>query len=256
MTSAHRPTWNSAKGKANPGGERTVPSSIISAKNQPGLLQLKRRTNTQLIQKKSTNELKEELQLKENSKYSVKEDNELDYLKLKEEKELIKSKQIPKNEASDNDESSYSSKSINDELANEDIKSDLEDFDEKAKHPEFSNEEDAEDDDEELDDDKDSNEEEDEEEELMREYEKIKKEKEEQKRIKQIEEAEKIKSRTPLEILSGNPIYAQNYSLKRKWYDDTVFKNQAKDEKKPEKRFINDTVRSDFHKKFMYKTIQ
>jgi protein CWC15 len=44
------------------------------------------------------------------------------------------------------------------------------------------------------------------------------------------------------------------FGAKRRWNDDVVFKNQAKDvaEKKP-KRFINDTIRSDFHRSFLHK---
>ena len=34
-----------------------------------------------------------------------------------------------------------------------------------------------------------------------------------------------------------------------RWDDDVVFKNQARGEPKAQKRFINDTIRSDFHKK-------
>ena len=39
--------------------------------------------------------------------------------------------------------------------------------------------------------------------------------------------------------------------MKRKWYEDTVFRNQARGEPKAQRRFVNDTVRSDFHKKFL-----
>ncbi|XP_053680190.1 protein CWC15 homolog [Anopheles nili] len=64
-------------------------------------------------------------------------------------------------------------------------------------------------------------------------------------------------------ILSGNPLL--NYSasakaemkVKRRWDDDVVFKNCARSE--PEKKanqFINDSLRSDFHKKFMDKYIK
>jgi protein CWC15 len=42
--------------------------------------------------------------------------------------------------------------------------------------------------------------------------------------------------------------------MKRKWNDDVVFRNQAAKEKGGgERRFINDTVRNDFHKRFMDK---
>uniref|UniRef100_A0A182WCV9 Protein CWC15 homolog n=1 Tax=Anopheles minimus TaxID=112268 RepID=A0A182WCV9_9DIPT len=64
-------------------------------------------------------------------------------------------------------------------------------------------------------------------------------------------------------ILSGNPLL--NYSatakaemkVKRRWDDDVVFKNCARSE--PEKKsnqFVNDSLRSDFHKKFMDKYIK
>lgn len=43
-----------------------------------------------------------------------------------------------------------------------------------------------------------------------------------------------------------------------RWDDDVVFKNCAKgiDEAKRDKRFVNDTLRSEFHKKFMEKYIK
>lgn len=64
-------------------------------------------------------------------------------------------------------------------------------------------------------------------------------------------------------ILSGNPLL--NYTaapkgdakIKRRWDDDVVFKNCARSE--PDKKtpaFINDSLRSDFHKKFMEKYIK
>lgn len=41
-----------------------------------------------------------------------------------------------------------------------------------------------------------------------------------------------------------------------RWDDDVVFKNQARGlDDKPKKRFINDMLRSDFHKKFLHKYI-
>ena len=39
--------------------------------------------------------------------------------------------------------------------------------------------------------------------------------------------------------------------LKRRWDDDVVFKNQSRGEQQQKKRFVNDTIRSDFHKKFL-----
>jgi protein CWC15 len=41
--------------------------------------------------------------------------------------------------------------------------------------------------------------------------------------------------------------------IKRRWNDDVVFRNQARDEPDQKKRFINDTIRSDFHRNFIKK---
>lgn len=63
--------------------------------------------------------------------------------------------------------------------------------------------------------------------------------------------------------LTGNPLLnaagaaASSGRLKRRWNDDVVFRNQARSEPdQSRKRFINDTVRNDFHKRFMNKFIK
>lgn len=62
-------------------------------------------------------------------------------------------------------------------------------------------------------------------------------------------------------ILSGNPLlnYASapkgSAKVKRRWNDDVVFKNCARSEEK-DSSFINDSLRSEFHKKFMDKYIK
>ncbi|CAH8833417.1 unnamed protein product [Trichobilharzia szidati] len=62
-------------------------------------------------------------------------------------------------------------------------------------------------------------------------------------------------------ILKGNPLLnsanSTEFKVKRRWDDDVVFKNCARGEVDHVKRgFINDTLRSEFHKKFMKKYIQ
>lgn len=80
---------------------------------------------------------------------------------------------------------------------------------------------------------------------------------EEEKKIKDMENSDKLKKEAEEQLLSGNPLVnVSGYSLKKKWYEDTVFKNQSKNEPKTVKRFVNDTVRSDFHRKFLSKSIQ
>lgn len=62
------------------------------------------------------------------------------------------------------------------------------------------------------------------------------------------------------ELASGNPLLnlrgPADFTVKRRWDDDVVFKNQTRGEPKQAKRFINDTIRSDFHKRFLNKYIK
>ncbi|KAG8008341.1 Myotubularin-related protein 2 [Nibea albiflora] len=106
---------------------------------------------------------------------------------------------------------------------------------------------------------------------LLAELEKIKKERaEEQERKEREQKAEEERIRME-NILSGNPLInlagqqqqqqmsqtPTTFRVKRRWDDDVVFKNCAKgvDEARKEKRFVNDTLRSEFHKKFMEKYV-
>ncbi|XP_045472791.1 protein CWC15 homolog A [Harmonia axyridis] len=82
------------------------------------------------------------------------------------------------------------------------------------------------------------------------------------KEIEKRQEEERIRMEN---ILSGNPLL-NHYSagsaktdqkVKRRWDDDVVFKNCAKSEpKKKANVFINDSLRSEFHKKFMDKYVK
>ena len=67
-------------------------------------------------------------------------------------------------------------------------------------------------------------------------------------------------------ILQGNPLLdptrlgasaaaGGSFAVKRRWDDDVVFKNQSREAKK-ERTFINDTVRNDFHRRFLSKYIK
>ncbi|KAF9432807.1 hypothetical protein BGZ76_010298 [Entomortierella beljakovae] len=99
--------------------------------------------------------------------------------------------------------------------------------------------------------------------ELLRELEKIKRERaEEKERQERLQREEEEKERQE-QAAAGNPLLdmpgsgQKDFSVKRRWDDDVVFKNQAKGmDEKPKKRFVNDTLRSDFHRKFMNKYVQ
>ncbi|TDH65879.1 hypothetical protein CCR75_005405 [Bremia lactucae] len=104
--------------------------------------------------------------------------------------------------------------------------------------------------------DSDSNDEEDE---LMRELEKIKQEREAERLQKEEADRKVVEQQSRDEILQGNPLTQQGVGsakMKRRWNDDVVFKNQSRNEPDVKKRFINDTIRNDFHRRFLSKYIQ
>jgi len=108
--------------------------------------------------------------------------------------------------------------------------------------------------------DDDDGDDEDDEEALQAELAKIRAERDAQKaeQDKQRQEEEELQDQEA--ALVGNPLLSSASNdagrLKRRWNDDVVFRNQAKGEPQPKKRFINDTVRNDFHKRFMDKFIK
>merc|ERR1719347_1586047 len=100
---------------------------------------------------------------------------------------------------------------------------------------------------------------------LMAELNKIKAEKardEAEKEAGRREEEEQIRMEN---ILSGNPLLKEKYSdtgktdmkIKKRWDDDVVFKNCSRAEPdNKETNFINDSLRNEFHKRFMDKYIK
>ncbi|KAM3267154.1 protein CWC15 [Capsicum chacoense] len=91
---------------------------------------------------------------------------------------------------------------------------------------------------------------------LLAELEQIKKEKAEEKLRKERQEQEEELEAKETELLRGNPLLNNQpttFSVMRRWDDDVVFKNQARGEMKATKRFVNDTIRNDFHMKFLQK---
>lgn len=84
-------------------------------------------------------------------------------------------------------------------------------------------------------------------------------EKEADKKKAATEAAAKAEEDAREELIKNNPMLRKElgiedeptFQVKRRWDDDVVFKNQARTEPKRAKRFINDTVRSDFHKRFL-----
>lgn len=102
----------------------------------------------------------------------------------------------------------------------------------------------------------------DEDEELLRqELENIRKEREAQRRRevqgKKIQEQIELSSNplVPNQQPDNKPGGADEFSVKRRWNDDTIFKVKYVNPE-DKKRFINDTTKSDFHRRFMDKYIR
>lgn len=93
---------------------------------------------------------------------------------------------------------------------------------------------------------------------LLAELNKIKRERMQENAKKEAEKQQEEERIRMENILSGNPLLnyqakpGGNAKVKRRWNDDVVFKNCARTEVE-KNEFINDSLRSEFHKKFMEK---
>ncbi|GMH42743.1 hypothetical protein BSKO_10662 [Bryopsis sp. KO-2023] len=226
MTTAHRPTWAPALGGEEQGGNRLfVPSRAYSAKDQPSHTKLKFRVEGQ----QSKSEVKDRdllLELEEKEQKHFEEERKKDLFLL----ESV-------------ERTGTSSKGAQKLLVPKAL--DADDMD--ADDPDDSESEEDDSDDDEA--------------ELLAELERIKKERAEEAEKKAEEEAERELKEKEEQLLRGNPLVNRldggpSFSVKRRWDDDVVFKNQTRGEPKAKKRFINDTVRSDFHQRFLQRYIR
>jgi len=207
------------------------PSIQVSAKNLPGHTKLKFRQEGQNnIDELAKKDLRAELEAKERSHFSKK-------LGVDFEEERKKDIQLLEQSAG-GEGGSKAPKA----LVPKAIDADDED------EPESGSSSDSDDDDE------------DDEAELLAELERIKKERAEEAAKKAAEEAAKASKEKEKELMTGNPLLAlgadASFAIKRRWDEDVVFKNQSRGEAKAQKRFINDTIRSDFHKRFLTRYIR
>jgi protein CWC15 len=110
--------------------------------------------------------------------------------------------------------------------------------------------------------------------ELMRELERLKREREEERQRKEREAAELAEKEHTEAALRGNPLMpgpgagaaaagghasihgTGNAAVKRRFGDDTVFSHTHASEPEAKKRFINDVIRSDFHRRFLKQFVQ
>lgn len=220
MTTAARPTWAPAKGGNEQGGTRIFgPSQKYSSRDIASHTTLKPRKEGQDTQDElQKRNLRDELEERERRHFSSREDKDRrkgGHLLLEGSKREIEDRIIPRSADADDDA---------------EIKSDDESDD-------------------------DDDDDEDDTEALLAELEQIKKERAEDKLRKERQEQEEQLKVKEAELIRGNPLLnnATSFNVKRRWDDDVVFKNQTRGETKTPKRFINDTIRSDFHRKFLQK---
>jgi len=162
-------------------------------------------------------------------------------------------------EDGDAEESSKRRKLLQEAIRTERSEEDDDDDDERSKN----------DDEDENDDDDDDDE--DETAELLRELDKIKRERAEEKQRQEREANTKTEEERAAEIAMGNPLLnlaaalgqtpktanvGGTFAVKKRWDDDLVFKNQAQSAPQQPTHFVNDLLRTEFHKKFMAKFIK
>lgn len=282
MTTAHRPTWYNAIGGENQGGNRKVSQTAkVCSKDLPGHLKMKTRDLSDYVDDK--NIIKENLMKLENNKnnkiraieniktatnqeysnmFPEDEDDEVGEDFLTNRKKKKKGGKKKKGEGGTKQrgrKSKYQYKG-----------SDLSELENENEDDEIEEQEEDQDEDSENDSTSDSgsdsysdSEQDEEEKELLRELENLRREKIEKEK-KEKEEQEKLKKKTN-NVLTNNPLInladsdEENSDLKlkkRKWTDDAIFRNTC--EREPPKKkltFVNDSVRSAFHKKFLFKYI-
>ncbi|EGP89530.1 uncharacterized protein MYCGRDRAFT_39745 [Zymoseptoria tritici IPO323] len=241
MTTAHRPTFDPARGKEAARGEAYHQRLLPAHKT------LKyRQQNQGTPAEQAKRDLRAELLRAEAKHYAKKEGREITD---EDEDEVSIQKQTLQLEAPGLDgepEEDYEAKKrrVLEETRDIDADSDA-----------SSSSSDSEDDD---------DDEEDETAELMRELAKIKAERAEAAAKAAAEQAKKDEEQREKDIALGNPLLNDgrskdgDYGVKRRWDDDVVFKNQGRgtEERGKEKRFVNDLLRSDFHRRFMDKYVR
>mmetsp|Transcript_14767 Transcript_14767/g.31450 ORF Transcript_14767/g.31450 Transcript_14767/m.31450 type:complete len:269 (-) Transcript_14767:428-1234(-) len=268
MTTAHRPTWKAAVGRAQEGGWSAggAASTQSSARDLAAHTKLKFRKGSQLVGDRRAALQDSLFKMEEAEKHA--ELTARRVVKMGRDKLLLENGEKAEEEGrlkllkqtADVDEEKIRAKYDDDDDDGDDDGggrwSDLDDNPTNNLETDESDL-DASDDDSDLDSD-----DEDEEAALQAELAKIRAERAASKAKEDAEADAEEQAQMEEAALTGNPLLnsggaASSGRLKRRWNDDVVFRNQARLEPdQSKKRFINDTVRNDFHKRFMNKFIK
>ncbi len=271
MTTAHRPTWKAAVGRAQEGGW-SAGGAISTAKSvldEPSHTKLKFRGDTTTADKTDREEILrqslaklEQVEQQAQAKRRIGKRRTLDEsverqgeLKLlKHTADIDEKKIIAKYDDADSDAS--------------DKDNDDDGWNDSNAPPKNGNESESDLDTDSTDDDSFDDDDEDEEAALQAELAKIRAEREAAKMKEESEKQKEEETRMEEAALLGNPLLNNNNNInsndpathlkkKSRWNEDVVFRNQAKNVPiKKEKRFINDTVRNDFHRRFLDKFVR
>lgn len=249
MTTAHRPTFDPARGKEAQRGpayhQRLLPAHThlkLRRRGQGGVAGLGEDASSFSPARR---DLQAELLKAESASGKGAEDVVAG----------VKRNQIADGEARDtNSEDGEDPDTKRRRLIIEEAKAEDADTDDEDKSPKSQSESESEDD-----------EDSDDEAALRRELEKIKAERAVVQKKDEADKAVKEQEEREYEIARGNPLLngddeEEGFGVKRRWDDDVVFKNQARGteqrNKMHGKEFVNDMLRSDFHKRFMSKYVR
>ncbi|KAL7549843.1 hypothetical protein ACHAWF_013103 [Thalassiosira exigua] len=267
MTTAHRPTWKAAVGRAQEGGWSAggAVTAQSSARDLAAHTKLKFRKGSQAVGDRRAALQESLLKMEEAERHA--ELTARRVAKMGREKLMLESGEkmeeegrlkLLKQTADVDDEKIRAKYDDEDDDGDDGGGGKWSDLDDDGDNNLASDESDLDvsDDDSDLDSD-----DEDEEAALQAELAKIRAERAAAKAKEEVEAAAEEQAQMEEAALTGNPLLNSSSEssgrLKRRWNDDVVFRNQARGEPdQNKKRFINDTVRNDFHKRFMNKFIK
>lgn len=279
MTTAHRPTWKAAVGRTDEGGWSAggARGAATSALDAPAHTVLKTRTSIvdrRLAVEQSLRELQQAEEKAGRSAASSAPWRRPAIKDTDEAEQLGRQRLLQHAPEVDVDDVAIRQK-YDDEDVDRGGGSDSDDNDnngdnaKKKSNGEVEDEEESDldrsdDDDDDDDESASSDDDEDEEAALQAELAKIRAERDQAKQREQDALDREEQAKQEEAALLGNPLLnpadpdssSLDVGKKRRWNDDVVFRNQARGEPAPQKRFINDTVRNDFHRRFLNKFIR
>ncbi|KAJ7198476.1 Pre-mRNA-splicing factor Cwf15/Cwc15 [Mycena pura] len=258
MSTAHRPTWDPAQAKDVKGASRQYSVRDMAMHTKLKFRQVGQTSVAEVKQR----DLRAELAVAElEAKNKKRKAEGLPPLALE-----------GATPAPTDEESNKRRKLLQESLA---LDKDDEDEDADAEDPQDAQtkDKDADADDSDAGSDSDDDDSDDETAELLRELEKIKRERAEEKARQEQEQSAADAATREAEIATSNPLLnlaaalgqpvtgvnttvPGSFAVKKRWDDDLIFKNQSTSAKEKPTHFVNDLLRTEFHKKFMAKFIK